>query len=58
MKKEKLFCFFLSFFFLFSCKVGWEGDTGNKKIAQRSVNYKKEAPDHVDLPLLSGGTKR
>lgn len=58
MKKEKLFCLFLSFSLLFSCQVGFEGEVGNKKVAQRSVNYKKDAPDHIDLPLLSGGMKR
>ena len=58
MKKEKLFCLFLSFSLLFSCRVGFEGEVGNKKVAQRSVNYKKDAPDHIDLPLLSGGMKR
>ena len=58
MKKEKLFCLFIIYFLIFSCKVGWEGDVGNKKNAQRSVNYKKEAPDHIDLTLLSGGKKR
>ena len=58
MKKEKLFCLFLSFSLLFSCQMGFEDKAENKKVAQRSVNYKKDAPDHIDLPLLSGGMKR
>lgn len=58
MKKERFFCFFLASLLLFSCKVGLEGDVGNRKTQQRSVNHKKDAPDHVDLPLLFGGSKR
>jgi len=38
--------------------MGLEGNAGNGKRQQRSVNYAKEAPDHIDLPLLSGGSKR
>lgn len=58
MKKEKLFCAFVAFFLIFSCKVGFEGEGNGKKTQQRSINYKKEAPDHLDLPLLYGGSKR
>ena len=58
MKKEKLFCAFVAFFLIFSCRVGFEGEGNGKKTQQRSINYKKEAPDHLDLPLLYGGSKR
>lgn len=56
--KKKFFCCLLSCVLLFSCKMGLEGNAGNGKRQQRSVNYAKEAPDHIDLPLLSGGSKR
>ena len=56
--KKKFFCCLLSCVLLFSCKMGLEGNAGSGKRQQRSVNYVKEAPDHIDLPLLSGGSKR
>lgn len=56
--KKKFFCCLLSCVLLFSCKMGLEGNAGSGKRQQRSVNYAKEAPDHIDLPLLSGGSKR
>lgn len=56
--KKKFFCCLLAFFLLFSCKMGLEGNQGNGKNRQRSVNYRKDAPRHIDLPLLNGGSKR
>ncbi|MGP1437480.1 MAG: dentilisin complex serine proteinase subunit PrtP [Treponema sp.] len=58
MKKTKLFYFFATCFLLFSCKLGFEGEVGNKNAPSRSLNYRKEAPNHIDLPLLAGGTRR
>jgi len=58
MKKEKFLCCFLVSFLLFSCKVGYEGGGGaspSRKSLPHLADYVREAPDHIDLPLLNGG---
>ena len=60
MRKEKFLCCFLLSFLLFSCKMDYRGESSpqRKKIPSLAGGYIREAPDHIDLPLLNGGSKR
>ena len=59
MKEKFLYCV-LALSLLISCKMGYEGEAGNsgKNGKARSINYRTEAKDHIDIPLLNGGSKR
>lgn len=56
IREKFLFCF-LALFLLASCKMGYEGD-GMPSKQSRSINYKTEAKDYIEIPLLNGGLKR
>jgi len=59
MKKEKILCCFLLSFLLFSCKMDYKESPSSKKGLPPLANgYRREAPDHIDLPLLNGGSKK
>ena len=61
MKKLKLLSCVFCVVFILSCKMGYEAEQSSSEGGKhRAVadRYKREAPDHIDIPLLTGGLKR